>query len=172
LTNRTQRVVIDGCYSDWLPVSSGVPQGSILGPFFFIIFINDLPDVVSSSEIALYADDSKLFKVIKSQDDRHGLQADLQRVSLWADEWKMVFNVDKCKTLSISRKKLTADVTYTMKGTVLDNVKTVKDLGITVSDDLNWRLHISNITSKANKVLGLIKRVCKDLKDPDSRKTL
>jgi hypothetical protein len=73
-----------------------------------------LPDVVSSSEIALYADDSKLFKVIKSQDDRHGLQADLQRVSLWADEWKMVFNVDKCKTLSISRKKLTADVTYTM----------------------------------------------------------
>jgi hypothetical protein len=59
-----------------------------------------------------------------------------------------------------------------MKGTVLDNVKTVKDLGITVSDDLNWRLHISNITSKANKVLGLIKRVCKDLKDPDSRKTL
>ena len=89
-----------------------------------------------------------------------------------ADEWKMVFNVDKCKTMSISRKKLTADVTYTMKGTVLDNVRTVKDLGITVSDDLNWRLHISNITSKANKVLGLIKRVCKDLKDPDARKTL
>ena len=85
LTNRTQRVVIDGCYSDWLPVSSGVPQGSILGPFFFIIFINDLADVVSSSEIALYADDSKLFKVIKSQDHRHGLQADLQRVSLWAE---------------------------------------------------------------------------------------
>ena len=53
-----------------------------------------------------------------------------------------------------------------MKGTVLDNVRTVKDLGITVSDYLNWRLHISNITSKANKVLGLIKRVCKDLKDP------
>ena len=59
-----------------------------------------------------------------------------------------------------------------MKGTVLDNVRTVKDLGITVSDYLNWRLHISNITSKANKVLGLIKRVCKDLKDPDTRKTL
>jgi hypothetical protein len=70
-----QRVVIDGCYSDWLPVSSGVPQGSILGPFFFIIFINDLADVVSSSEIALYADDSKLFKVIKSQDHRHAWSA-------------------------------------------------------------------------------------------------
>ena len=59
-----------------------------------------------------------------------------------------------------------------MKGSVLDNVRTVEDLGITVSDDFNWRLHISNITSKANKVLGLIKRVCKDLKDPDTRKTL
>jgi hypothetical protein len=132
-----------------------------------------LADVVSSSEIALYADDSKLFKVIKSQDHRHGLQADLQRVSLWADEWKMVFNVDKCKTMSISRKKLTVDVTYTMKEQSWTmSLRTVKDLGITVSDDLNWRLHISNITSKANKVLGLIKRVCKDLKDPDTRKTL
>ena len=65
-TNRTQRVVIDGCYSDWLPVFSGVHQGSILGPFFFFIFINDLPDVVRSFDIALYADDSKIFKVIKS----------------------------------------------------------------------------------------------------------
>ena len=74
--------------------------------------------------------------------------------------------------MSISRKKLTTDVTYTMKGSVLDNVRTVEDLGITVSDDFNWRLHISNITSKANKVLGLIKRVCKDLKDSDTRKTL
>ncbi len=99
-------------------------------------------------------------------------KTDLQSVSLWADEWKMVFNVIKCKTMSISRKKLTTDVTYTMKGSVLDNVRTVEDLGITVSDDFNWHLHISNITSKANKFLGLIKRVCKDLQDSDTRKTL
>lgn len=89
--------------------------------------------MVTSSEIALYADDSKIFKVIKSQDDSSDLQADLQSVSIWGEKWEMMFNIDKCKTMSISRKRSTEDIiTYSMNRINHENVKTVKDLGITV----------------------------------------
>ena len=82
---------MDGHYSDWLSVTSGGPQGSILGPLFFILFINDLPDVLTSSKIALYADDSKIYKVKKTQNDSADFQSDLNRICLWSNKWQILY---------------------------------------------------------------------------------
>ena len=147
-------------------MTSGVPQGFILGHFFFfILFINHLPDTLTSSQIALYTDNSKLFKVVKSQ-------ADLHHVFLWSVKWKMLFNIDKCRTMSTSCKKSMDDAIYYMGGTAFKNVRLVKDLRITICNNLNWCQSISNITSKANRLLRQIKQTCKDLKDADTRRTL
>ena len=106
LTNRAQRVVIDGISSDWRPIPSGVPQGSLLGPLFFVIFINDLPDVVSpTSLVALYADDCKTSKVIQHPCDHESLQDDLNNLVLWSRLNHMSFNTKKCKLMRITKNR-------------------------------------------------------------------
>lgn len=92
LTDREQRVVIDGEESSWLPVLSGVPQGSILGPLLFVLYINDLPRCVTSM-VGLYADDTKLCRKITSVDDCKLLQRDLDMLIEWSKKWKLKFNV-------------------------------------------------------------------------------
>jgi ribonuclease P/MRP protein subunit RPP40 len=84
-----------GSYSDWLPVTSGVPQGSVLGPLLFLIYINDIPDVVNNL-VKLFADDSKLLSVIKSCSDETILQDDLNKLVDWSETWRMNFNKSKC----------------------------------------------------------------------------
>ena len=114
LTGRTQRVALEGQYSDWLNVASGVPQGSILGPLFFILYINDLPEYITPpTEMALYADESKLYRVIKSDDDVAKLQTDLNSLQLWSRRWCMNFNTDKCKAVHLSRKRTVRNINYT-----------------------------------------------------------
>ena len=106
LTNSRRRVDVKGEVSDWLTVTSGMPQGSPLGPLFFIIYINDLPGVISGdSLIALYADDSKLYRAINSPEDIASLQDDLDKISDWCKESKMKVNVKKCKIMRITGKK-------------------------------------------------------------------
>ena len=107
LIGRQQRVVIDGSFSDWLPVTSGVPQGSILGPIMFLVYINDAPDYIcSSSTIALSADDSKLYLVIIQPGCGNNLQKDLDGLHKWSQDWSMDFNGVKCKVMHISKKKI------------------------------------------------------------------
>lgn len=163
LTGRVQRVVLDGHYSSWLDVTSGVPQGSILGPLPFTLFINDLPDqfLHSPTEMALYADDSKLCRVIKSDADIGNLQNDLNKVSSWSEEWSMKYNTNKCIVMRLSRKKIKMTNEYYLGNEKLECVKTTNDLGITVTEDTSWGMHISKSTAKANRTLGLIKRTCK-----------
>ena len=174
LCDRYQRVALEGAYSDWLPVTSGVPQGSILGPLLFLVFANDLPDYVQSgSTLALFADDSKLYRSLDTPDSNIYLQQDLDGLRKWSSDNHMTFNASKCKTLHISRKKTLSCVqTYDLGGQHLECVKHTKDLGITVSCDLQWGKHIELITSKANRTLGLIKRVCRDVDDVKIRKLL
>ena len=113
LRNRQQRVVVCGGTYDWLTVTSGVPQGSILGPLFFIIYINDLPGVVSDGyKIVLYADDSKLYKVIHSVHDQECFQCDLNKINEWCvnksdDEY--LFRLCKLRLLSLQDRRLMAD---------------------------------------------------------------
>ena len=123
LTDRQQRVVVKGEVSDWLTITSGVPQGSLLGPLFFIVFINDLPGVISKdSSIALYADDSKLYRIINTPEDMSSFQGDLDKISDWCKENKMKINTKKCKIMRITRKKSPLVRDYHINGQSLESV--------------------------------------------------
>ena len=157
LKNRKQRVVIGDSFSDWESVTSGVPQGTVLAPVLFVIYINDLPDQVKSM-FKLYADDSKLGAKIENLNDCIQLQEDLDSVINWANEWQMTFNINKCHSVHFSNKKtLKFNFNYSMNNQVLEKSLIEKDLGILISSDLKWDNHISKITNKANSMLAMIK---------------
>ncbi|PFX13619.1 RNA-directed DNA polymerase from mobile element jockey [Stylophora pistillata] len=114
LGNRLQRVVIDGKSSNWLPVTSGVPQGSLLGPALFVLFINDMPSALShSSTLALFADDAKCFRTIRSYADCALLQDEIDKLVDWSNNWKLAFNVDKCSLCTVTRKRSPIICNYT-----------------------------------------------------------
>ena len=104
LSDRKQSVVVDGSQSSWQDVSSGVPQGSVIGPTLFFIFINDIQDN-SKSPLRLFADDCVVYREIVTDDDYHILQQDLLQLSSWSATWQMKFNVKKCAVLSITRTR-------------------------------------------------------------------
>lgn len=160
LANRKQRVVINGNASDWSNVISGIPQGSILGPILFIIYINDLPEIVDST-CRLFADDTKLYKVINNNTDQTSLQDDINSFCNWSKDWLLRFNVNKCKVLHIGNKEY--DFTYQMfdkQDNYSDIVMadTEKDLGIHFTNTLSFDKHINTIVNKANSIIGLVKR--------------
>ena len=157
LSDRYQRVALQGTYSDSLQVLSGVPQGSILGPLLFLVYIDDIPQCIKhDSKVAIFADDSKLFKIIEKPSDKFSFQQDLTQLSIWSDTWEMCLSIPKCKALNISRKKTPTKREYHLNGSPLATVSEIKDLGITVTNTLQWSQHIKLISSKANRTLGLI----------------
>ena len=103
LSNRTHNVVVDGVKSQTEPITSGVPQGTVLGPLLFLIYINDISAQLKSP-VRLFTDDSVVYREISSIEDTHTLQQDLFRLQEWANKWQMSFNVAKCKVLRITRK--------------------------------------------------------------------
>jgi hypothetical protein len=157
LTNRYQRVVVDGVYSSSVKVASGVPQGTVLGPLLFLAYINDLPQRVKS-QVRLFADDCLLYRPIKSEADHVLLQQDLTELGKWADEWGMRFNAQKCYVLRICRKSNPSGWFYSMGDHILQQVKDSAYLGVNISEDLKWEPHISKITAKAQRSLGFIRR--------------
>ena len=126
LIDRRQRVVVDGEVSNWKAVLSGVPQGSVLGPILFLIYINDLDDDITS-KVLKFADDTKVFRKIKSDADRQHLQDDLNKLIEWSEKWQMLFNFGKCKCLHTGHGN--EDAQYTMGDTVLNTTLKEKDLG-------------------------------------------
>ena len=156
LKHRRQRVVINGSASKWLPVESGVPQGSVLGPVLFLIFVNDLDDVVQC-KISKFADDTKLFREITSNESSQALQNDLNMVATWCANWGMKLNLEKCVHLPFGKNR-SDEVMYYIDDEIITKRHSIKDLGITISTDLKPEVHISEIVSKAYKILGLIKR--------------
>ena len=106
LTDRLQCVVSEYCYSDWSSVLSGVPQGSVLGPILFIVYIGNVGEICSDNVThCLYADDLKLYSTIKSDRDNVFLQTALDRLEMWCREWQLSININKCHVLHIGRKK-------------------------------------------------------------------
>jgi hypothetical protein len=161
LSGRKQRVVLNHKESSWEPVISGVPQGSVLGPLLFILYINDLPDEIVS-EILLFADDSKLFRPIKSIEDCIILQKDVYKLQDWSDTWQVKFNLKKCCALRLFDYHPDRNLTYLMRGldgeTELEIISKEKDLGILISRDLKFDDHINQIVKVSNSRLGLIRR--------------
>ena len=159
LVGRKQRVGVAGSYSEWSSVLSGVPQGSVLGPLLFVCYINDMPDTVTSF-IYMYADDTKMFRQINDKSDTVALQNDLDKLVKWADEWQLHFNVNKCKVMHIGKSKETSCMTMSADSerSHLAETQLEKDLGIWFSSDLKPSVHVAKAVSKANQILGLIRR--------------
>ena len=158
LTGRRQRVVLDGEHSDQVAVTSGVPQGSVLGPCLFLLYINDLAEDLESV-VRLFADDTIAYLTIDSQSDANRLQRDLDRLAHWEVLWQMEFHPEKCQVLRVSKKhKPSYCGSYTLHGQLLEIVDHAKYLGVTIQGDLRWDTHVTNITNKANSTLAVLKR--------------
>ena len=160
LSNRTQCVVLNGCKSESAEVTSGIPQGSVLGPILFVLYINDLPEVVDKDSFAfLFADDTKLFRVIKNLIDCGVLQADLTKMVEWSDKWLLKFHPDKCKQIGIGINRKSINMhQYTMEGQKLETSTCEKDIGVHIDCNLKFDIHISNAVSKATRVLAVTRR--------------
>ncbi|XP_014679418.1 PREDICTED: RNA-directed DNA polymerase from mobile element jockey-like, partial [Priapulus caudatus] len=157
LTKRHQTVVLDGQKSRKVPVKSGVPQGTVLGPLLFLVFINDICNGIDST-LRLFADDCLIYKPIRSGADTELLQKDIDKLVQWSKNWQMSFNPKKCTTLTISRKQTPIKQTYTIMGTKLKKEEHQLYLGVELTDDLSWSTHISRSKGKANRALNFIRR--------------
>ena len=155
LSARKQRVCVEAELSPWVCVKNGIPQGSVLGPTLFVIFLNDMPDIVRSVRL-LFADDAKIFRSIKTSSDNNILQEDLNAVIYWSTRWQLPFNETKCKSLHIGKKKHCQ--TYKMNGYTLEQVTEEKDLGMIIDNELKFHKHAAMAIKKANRILGLSKK--------------
>ncbi|KAK3098631.1 hypothetical protein FSP39_021388 [Pinctada imbricata] len=154
LTTRNMKTIVEGTESEETSVDSGVPQGTVLGPIMFLCHINDLPDAVNSS-VRLFADDCLLYRTIKNSSDQQILQNDLKQLEDWANKWGMRFNAKKCYIMSINQK---TSKLYQLNNHILQEVQNNPYLGLEISNDLKWNLHINNISKKANTTLGFLRR--------------
>jgi len=160
LRNREQRVVLGNIGSNWAKVLSGVPQGSVLGPLLFVIYINDLPDLATNT-MKLYADDSKLLSIVNDLSDASRLQGDLDSVSDWTSEWRMKLNNSKSKVMHYGKQNLNFE--YLVKeddGSIgfLERSNKERDLGVIFSSNLDWEEQYLSSCKKANMTLGMLKR--------------
>ena len=150
--------MVNGIKSDWAPVVSGVPQGTVLGPLLFSLYINDISADIES-EIRLFADDCVCYREIKNEEDTLKLQRDIDHLGSWARKWGMRFQPVKCNMMQLTNKRSSKiQANYTLEGTVLENVESIKYLGVTITNDLKWNTHISNVCTKANRTLGFLRR--------------
>ena len=150
-------MVLNGAKSSWQPVISGVPQGTVLGPLLFLLYINDIVNNISS-EIRLFADDCVLYRRIRCLDDCRALQSDIDTLLHWSGTWQMQFNNKKCYILPVTRKRSKIGYDYCLGEDRLSEVKSYPYLGITVSSDLRRKEHVMNVSAKANQTLGFVRR--------------
>ena len=150
-----KRVIVDGEISNWKSVLSGVPQGSVLGPILFLIYINDLEDDISN-KVLKFADDTKVFRKVTNDTDKQSLQDDLDKLVKWSEKRQMLLNFGKCKCIHIGHGNM--DEEYKMGDAVLGRTTQEKDLGVTFSADMKASKQCGIAASKVNQILGLIRR--------------
>jgi hypothetical protein len=159
LAERQQRVIINGEHSEWGRLNAGVPQGSVLGPLLFLIFINDIVHVVNNCKIRLFADDTCLFIEVDDPDSvATAMNEDLEKLNQWANKWKVDFSPPKTEELLITRKREPRVHPQIFLDTVpIKRVQTHKHLGLILATDLSWRHHLTEAIDKANRRLGIMR---------------
>lgn len=167
LCRRSQLVALKGVTSLPILVTSGVPQGSHLGPLFFNVYINDLIECLACPCV-LYADDMKVYNNISSVSDALKLQNDLDVIANWCNSNEMSLNIDKCVIISFTNKANKIDFNYSLNNVSLKRVTSVKDLGIIFDDRLTFREHYDYIVGKSSRLLGFISRSTLNFKNPTS----
>lgn len=172
LKNRNMNVVIGGYQSNSFVATSGVPQGSILGPALFGIFINDIAECFLYCQFHLYADDLKLYNTINNVSDAINMQQDINRLSVWCNNNNLKLNCLKCYSITFSRKVNNINFDYIIDGNILENVKQISDLGIIIDHKLSFIPHTDYVITKALKLLGFIIRNTKEFKKSSTKLTL
>ena len=172
LQGRKQQVTVLEATSLELPVTSGAPQASLLGPIMFLLFVDDLPNTVKTSRVACYADDTKIFKSIDSITDCNALQSDLNDLVSWSESSGLIFNQSKCKYQCITRKKSPVQPTYNINETPLESCDTEKDLGVWVSSNLTSDKQVTEQCAEATKLLGFVRRASRYIQSTQARRTL
>jgi hypothetical protein len=164
LNDRKIRTIINGQTSEWQRTTAGVPQGSILGPLLFLVFINDITNNIES-DIHLFADDTSLMDIIENHVMSYAkLNRDLNRLSTWATKWMVTFNATKTVYLQVTRKLNPAPKPILrLNGVVINEVETHKHLGLTFNTTLTWSDHINELVTKASRCIGLLKRIGRDV---------
>lgn len=160
LSNRKQFVSYNGYDSTIINATSGVPQGSNLGPLLFILFINDLAGIIKSENL-LFADDLKIYLNISSLQDCVKLQNDVNTIQNWCTSNKLNLNISKCKVVTFTKKHSGIQFLYDIDGNILERTNSIKDLGIKFNSKLNFSEHMNDISVKAMRMLGFIVRNCR-----------
>lgn len=158
LVGRNQYVTVNGEKSSSGSVTSGIPQGTVLGPILFVLYINDILENITSDGF-LFADDTKIFRTITSKEDALHLQSDIDSLKEWSEKWGMEFNRDKCHVLTLGKFENTKYAhRYLIGDDEIEHVFAEKDLGVTVDSALTFDDHISNKVRVANGIVGLVRR--------------
>ena len=167
LKNRSQVVTVNGETSSAGAVLSGIPQGTVLGPLLFVIYINDILDHVDSEGL-LFADDAKIFRAITCKNDALLLQHDIMQLESWSDKWLLKFHPDKCHLLSLGKlENIKYCHRYKVSGQEIEHTFEEKDLGVIMDSELTFSEHITEKVNKANSLVGIIRRSFSHL-DPDT----
>jgi hypothetical protein len=157
LTGRLQRVRVNMSNSQWRPVISGVPQGSVLGPLLFLLYVDDIAPAVRS-HILMFADDIKIWRPLVNSDDSIILQNDINTLQKWSETWLLKFNVSKCVVLHLQFRKSEPQYTYYLEDRILTNVVKEKDLGVIITDTLRPSTQCAKAANKAMSTMRRIKR--------------
>ena len=157
LNERQQTVSVNGEKSDPVEILSGVPQGTVLGPLLFVLYINDILDNTKSHGF-MFADDTKLFRQVTSKEDALVLQSDINLLDEWSKKWLLSFNKSKCHVLTLGKLDDMYAHRYTVADYETEHVFQEKDLGVTVDSALSFEEHISKKVKTANSIVGLIRR--------------
>lgn len=166
LGGRSQCVKVLGYKSASFDAPSGIPQGSHLGPLLFIVFINDATKIFKFAKLGVFADDLKLYAKVNNATENSHLQDDVNRFYAWCKRNAMELSIEKCKSMSFHRKADPIIYNYTIDGTAIERVREMRDLGVTLDEKLNFKAHMAKIVSKAYSMLGFLKRICFDFRNP------